>query len=186
MCIRDSGQVMTLVGVRELGKLLWSEAITLCCNAIQVTASGAQTEHMSDDSFVFARTLESASSLLALTFRTGIVALETLNLATLGAHAVGLGEHASQLEIGLGIACRCLAQGHTLVALVCFEQRVDLAGDVLAKCPRAGAFAGREYQLGKISPPLEDLATAVSQLLVGDAETGAPPCPVEALLTVPG
>src|SRR5665647_800724 len=166
---------MTLVGLRELGKLLWSEAIALCCNAIQVTARGAQTEHMSDDSFVFARTLESACSLLALTFGTGIVGIETLNLATLGAHAVGLGEHASQLGLGVGIARGGLAQGHALVALVRFEQRVHLPGDVLAKCPRAGAFAGREYQLGKISPPLEDLATAVSQLLVGDAETGAPP-----------
>src|SRR5665647_1219694 len=166
---------MTLVGLRELGQLIWSEAITLCCNAIQVTPGGAQTEHMSDDSFVFARTLESASSLLALTFRTGIVDLETLHLATLGAHAVGLGEHATQLGIGVCIACRGLTQGHTLVALVCFEQRVHLPGDVLAKCARAGAFAGREYQLGKISPPLEDLATAVSQLLVGDPETGAPP-----------
>src|SRR5665647_1285846 len=166
---------MALVGLRELGKLLWSEAIALCCNAIQVTAGGAQTEHMSDDSFVFARTLESARSLLGLTFRTGIVDLETLNLATLGTHAVGLGEHASKLEPGLGMACRGLAQGHALVALVRFEQRVHLRGDVLAKCTRAGTFAGREYQLGKISPPLEDLATAVSQLLVGDPETGAPP-----------
>src|SRR5665647_800167 len=166
---------MALVGLRELGKLLWSEAIALCCNAIQVTASGAQTEHMSDDSFVFARTLKGSCSLLALTFCTGIVDLETRNLAALGTHDVGLGEHASQLGIGVGIACRGLAQGHILVALVRLEQRVHLPGDVLAKCPRAGAFAGREYQLGKISPPLEDLATAVSQLLVGDAETGAPP-----------
>src|SRR5665647_520479 len=165
---------MTLVGLRELGQLLWSQVITLCCNAIQVTAGGAQTEHMSDDSFVFARTLESASSLLALAFRTGIVDIEPLYLATLGTHAVGLGEHASQLELGFGIACRGLAQGHTLVALVRFEQRVHLRGDVLTKCPRAGAFAGREYQLGKISPPLEDLATAVSQLLVGDADSASP------------
>src|SRR5450759_5356172 len=117
-----------LVGLRELGKLLWSEAIALCCNAIQVTAGGAQTEHIRDDSFVFARTLESASSLLALTFRARIVDLETLNLAALGAHAVGLGEHASQLGIGVCIACGGLAQGHTLVALVCFEQRVHLPG----------------------------------------------------------
>src|SRR5665811_822022 len=166
---------MTLVGLRELGKLLWGDAITLCCNAIQVSAGGAQAEHMRDDSFVLAGTLEGASGLLALTFRTGIVDLETRNLATLGTHDVGLGEHTSQLDIGFGMACRGLAQGHTLVALVRLEQCVHLRGDVLAKCPRAGTLAGREYQLGKVSPSLEDLATAVSQLLVGDAETGAPP-----------
>src|SRR5665647_1742228 len=114
---------MTLVGLRELGQLLWGEAISLCCNAIQVTAGGAQTEHIRDDSFVFARPLKGPCSLLALALRAGIVDLETLNLATLGTHAVGLGEHASQLGIGVCIGCRSLAQGHALVALVRLEQR---------------------------------------------------------------